>query len=132
MKDKEAPSLGLPGMLKGPEETSESRNERLEELKKKRQKEDMELAKRISQIARKKQDEEQKDTVRIETAIDRLYQMVQRYKRIRIDDDLARRLGVSRAQIENWALILEEHKLVELRYPAIGEPEIRALEEKKT
>jgi len=90
------------------------------------------LAKRISQIARKKQDEEQKDTVRIETAIDRLYQMVQRYKRIRIDDDLARRLGVSRAQIENWALILEEHKLVELRYPAIGEPEIRALEEKKT
>ena len=46
---------------------------------------------------------------------------------LKIDNKLARKLGVRRSQIEGWAMILEEHDLVELHYPAIGEPEIRKL-----
>lgn len=112
-------------------ETPEAKNERLEALKKKRQMENINIMKRISQITQKRQEEVQKDAGKIETAIDKLYQMVKKYKRLRIDDDLARRIGVSRSQIEGWAIILEEHNLVELHYPAIGEPEIRISEEKK-
>jgi hypothetical protein len=119
---------GIPGIQGG---DSEAKNERLEALKKKRQMENMNLAKRISQITQKKQEGPKKETGKIETAIDKLYQLVQKYKKLKIDDELARRIGVSRSQIEGWALILEEHKLVELHYPAIGEPEIRAIDEKK-
>ena len=122
---------GLPGIPNILDSSSDAKNERLEALKKKRQLENMTLAKRISQITQKKPDVPQKETGKIETAIDKLYQLVQKYKKLKIDDDLARRIGVSRSQIEGWALMLEEHKLVELHYPAIGEPEIRAIEEKK-
>ncbi|MEA3255652.1 MAG: hypothetical protein U9Q22_07435, partial [Candidatus Altiarchaeota archaeon] len=104
--------------------------ERLTKLKRKRRKEDLTLAKRISRIGRKGGGGI-KDVSRVETSIDRLYQLVQRYEKVRIDNKLARRLGVSRSQIENWAVILEEHDLVELHYPAIGEPEIRKIKEKK-
>jgi len=130
-KDKKGLFSGLPGIPNIPGSTSDAKNERLEALKKKRQMENINLAKRISQITQKKQDVPQKETGKIETAIDKLYQLVQKYKRLKIDDDLARRIGVSRSQIEGWALMLEEHKLVELHYPAIGEPEIRAMEDKK-
>jgi hypothetical protein len=122
---------GLPGIPNNTNNASEAKNERLDALKKKRQLENMNLAKRISRITQKKQEGTPKETEKIETSIDRLYQLVQKYKRIKIDDDLARRIGVSRSQIEGWALILEDHKLVELHYPAIGEPEIRVMEEKR-
>jgi hypothetical protein len=131
INDKKGLFSGLPGIPGIPSGDSEGKNERLEALKKKRQMENMNLAKRISQITQKKQEGPKKETGKIETPIDKLYQFVQKYKRLKIDDDLARRIGVSRSQIEGWALILEEHKLVELHYPAIGEPEIRAIEERK-
>jgi hypothetical protein len=122
---------GIPGIPGTQIDASDAKKERIEALKKKRQTENMNLAKRISQITQKKQDAPKKETGKIETAIDKLYQLVQKYKRLKIDDDLARRIGVSRSQIEGWALILEEHKLVELHYPAIGEPEIRVMGEKR-
>jgi|WetSurMetagenome_2_1015567.scaffolds.fasta_scaffold05018_4 hypothetical protein len=131
INDKKGLFSGLPGIPGIPGGDSDAKNERLEAMKKKRQLENMNLAKRISQITQKKQEGPKKETGKIETAIDKLYQLVQKYKRLKIDDELARRIGVSRSQIEGWALILEEHKLVELHYPAIGEPEIRAIEEKK-
>ena len=34
------------------------------------------------------------------------------------------RLKVNKTQLEAWAMILEEHSLLELRYPTIGEPEV--------
>jgi hypothetical protein len=129
--DKKGFFSSLPGIPNIQDGASDLKNERLEALKKKRQMENINLAKRISQITQKGPDVPQKETEKIETAIDKLYQLVQKYKKLKIDDDLARRIGVSRSQIEGWALMLEEHKLVELHYPAIGEPEIRAIEEKK-
>lgn len=131
LKDKKGLLPGMPGIPNIPGASPDAKNERVEALKKKRQIDSMNLVKRISQITQKKQGEQPKDTGKVETAIDKLYQLVQKYKRLRIDDDLARRIGVSRTQIEGWALILEEHKLVELHYPAIGEPEIRVPEDKK-
>ena len=106
------------------------KKERLTELKRKRRREDLTLAKRISRVGRRNEGRV-KDASKVETSIDRLYQLVQRYEKVRINDKLARKLDVNRSQIENWAVILEEHDLVELHYPAIGEPEIRKIKEKK-
>jgi hypothetical protein len=106
--------------------------ERLAEIKKQRQKEDLELMKRISQITTKKPVEQKVVTsCKVETTIDHLYQIVQKQGKLKIDDNLSTHLGVPRPQIESWALILEEHNLVELHYPAIGEPEIRKKDDKK-
>ncbi|MBN2250894.1 MAG: hypothetical protein JW724_02315 [Candidatus Altiarchaeota archaeon] len=101
------------------------KSERLAELKKRRQMEDTALMKRISQITGRKEEKSPVESNKVETSIDRLYQLVDKYKRLKIDNTLSKKLGVSRAQIEGWAMILEEHNLVELHYPAIGEPEIR-------
>jgi hypothetical protein len=82
----------------------------------------------------KKREEEQREEAAsgkpIQTPIDRLYSLVKKYQKLRIDDKLAHALGVSRTQIEEWAVILEEHDLIELHYPTIGEPEIRVKEVK--
>ena len=61
---------------------------------------------------------------RIETNIDKLYELVKSRGRLKINEALAGKLNVTKAQIEEWAMILEEHNLLELRYPTIGEPEI--------
>lgn len=108
-------------------EFGDLKRERLTELKRRRQMEDIALRERMSQIGKKKPGEKIKYVSKVETSIDRLYQLVQKYKKLRIDNKLSRRLGVSRSQIEGWAMILEEHDLVELHYPAIGEPEIRKI-----
>ena len=50
---------------------------------------------------------------------------------MKINESLASRLKVNKTQIEEWAMILEEHNLLELRYPTIGEPEIVSLHEEK-
>ncbi len=62
---------------------------------------------------------------RIETDIDKVYSYIKKRKRVHLNQKLANELGVRREQLEEWAMILEEHNLVELYYPAIGEPEIR-------
>lgn len=110
---------------------SAAKAERLAELKRQRQKEDLELMKRISQIKAKKEEQKPAQVCKVETSIDRLYQLVQKQGRVKIDEELAKQLGVSKAQIESWSLILEEHNLVDLHYPAIGEPEIRKKEDRK-
>lgn len=86
-------------------------------------------------VKNKKREEEQREEAAsgkpIQTPIDRLYSLVKKYQKLRIDDKLAHTLGVSRTQIEEWAVILEEHDLIELHYPTIGEPEIRVKGEAK-
>jgi Mn-dependent DtxR family transcriptional regulator len=60
----------------------------------------------------------------ITTPLDKLLDLVMKRGRIRIKD-AAKSFGVSRAQIDEWAKILEEHGLVEIHYPPVGEPELR-------
>ncbi|RLI92736.1 MAG: hypothetical protein DRO95_01555 [Candidatus Altiarchaeales archaeon] len=102
-------------------EISRRKMERLEELKRRHM-----LAKK--KIMAQREHISIREGEKIQTPIDRFFSLVKKYKRIRIDDNLAKKLGVSKTQIEEWAMILEEHKLVELHYPAIGEPEIRIVE----
>ena len=60
----------------------------------------------------------------IETTIDKLFNLVDKRDKLKINDSLAKELGVSREKIEEWAVILEEHNLVTINYPTIGEPEL--------
>ena len=107
------------------------KSERLTELKKQRELQNRALIKKHSQLT---EGAPKKSTIlegkTVATSIDQLYNMVQKYKRLRINDALARKLRVKRSQIEGWAMILEEHNLIELHYPTIGEPEIRKIEKK--
>lgn len=68
---------------------------------------------------------------KIETNIDKLYELVINENVIKINDTLSNQLNVEKTQIEEWAMILEEHNLVELHYPTIGEPEIRSINTSK-
>jgi hypothetical protein len=117
----------IAGVLKKIEGQSSAKEERLTELRRKRQIEDIELMKKISRIGREEHPIKgiTPDYEKIETSIDKLFELVQKNKRIRINDALAHKLGTTRARIEGWAMILEEHNLVELHYSAMGEPEIR-------
>ncbi|MBN2014874.1 MAG: hypothetical protein JW778_06810 [Candidatus Altiarchaeota archaeon] len=99
---------------------------KLEELKRIKEERQRKIAEKLAAV-RKGEGSKEKPTEgkRVQTTIDKLYSLVRKYKKLRIDDKLAHTLGVNRAQIEEWAVILEEHDLIELRYPTIGEPEIR-------
>ncbi|MFH0860474.1 MAG: DUF2226 domain-containing protein [Candidatus Altiarchaeota archaeon] len=66
----------------------------------------------------------------IATNIDKLYDIVNKDNVVKINDKLSTQLKVPKTQIEEWAMILEEHNLVELHYPTLGEPEIRKVEKK--
>lgn len=59
----------------------------------------------------------------IETQVDKLIKLVRRRGKLTVSQ-AAVALGVEERKIEEWVGILEEHGFVELRYPAIGEPEI--------
>ncbi len=58
-----------------------------------------------------------------ETDIDILYKLVQDQGKINLSL-LAKYFNVDKRKIEHWSRILEEHKLVELHYPPIGEIEV--------
>jgi hypothetical protein len=67
----------------------------------------------------------------VSTKIDILYDMVKSNGKVRLNDALAAKIGVGKTQIEQWAMILEEHNLLEIRYPTIGEPEIISVKSDK-
>lgn len=69
--------------------------------------------------------------MKVKTTIDKLYEWILDNGEVKIDDHLSTKLGVSKTQIEEWCMILEEHNLVELHYPAIGDPEARKMHEDK-
>jgi len=68
---------------------------------------------------------------KIATTIDKFYELVETQKKVKLNDALAAKLKVTKTQIEEWAMILEEHSLLELKYPTIGEPEIILVEGNK-
>jgi len=57
----------------------------------------------------------------LETDVDKLYEIV-REKGILKIKEASKMLGIDSEQVEEWGRILEEHKLVRLRYPPVGEP----------
>jgi hypothetical protein len=57
----------------------------------------------------------------LETDVDKLYELTKDKGIVKVKD-AAKILGINNDQVEEWARILEEHKLVRLRYPPVGEP----------
>jgi hypothetical protein len=100
---------------------SQAKQERMEALKQMRAQPEI-------KIEPPKEDKTPVSTVKegkkVETSIDKFYALVEQQGRVKLNDALAARLRTSKTQIEEWAMILEEHSLLELRYPTIGEPEI--------
>lgn len=120
---------GIGGMLKGVGAVAGDR--KLEEMRRIKEERQRKIAEKLAAAKRGEVPKEKHEgSKRVQTTIDKLYSLVKKYKKLRIDDKLSNTLGVNRAQIEEWAVILEEHDLIELRYPTIGEPEIRIKTEK--
>lgn len=63
-----------------------------------------------------------------ETEIDALYQWVTQKRAIRIKE-IARRFKVPEELVQEWAKILEEHKLISIHYPSFGSPILKLYEE---
>lgn len=59
-----------------------------------------------------------------ETDIDKLYRIAKKFNAIKISEAVAV-FNISKEKAEEWGKILEEHDLLTVHYPAIGEPEIR-------
>lgn len=122
--------FGVPSVAgQGVADREELKRQKIEEIRQRRQS-------KISKIKLEKKPEEKEsrdieEGEKVETTIDKLYELVIKYNRIKINDALSTKLGIQKSQIEEWSLILEEHNLVELHYPAIGEPEIRKIVEKE-
>lgn len=115
----------IPKLLKGvPTEEFERKKSLLEKIAKERGRIDRKIAERILGLWKEKP-KEVKGEGKVKTSIDKFYELIQQHKTLKINDALATKLNVRRTQLENWAIILEEHDLVELHYPAIGEPEIK-------
>lgn len=60
----------------------------------------------------------------MKTPIDELFELVMKYGIVPLPD-AAKKFGVTEAQLEEWAKILESHGLIEIHYPAIGKTELR-------
>jgi len=58
------------------------------------------------------------------TTIDKIYHHVKKVKRMPIKD-LMTMFSLKRSEVERWANILDEEKLLDLYYPPMGEPELR-------
>ncbi len=66
-----------------------------------------------------------------ETEIDKVYEAVNRFGRITLSD-IIKAFKISREQAEDWARILEEHGLIELDYPVMGDVQLCAKKLKNT
>ena len=99
----------LPGERKeeGPERPAEA-----EEAKKPKPK---------SKPAKPREGKAEKIRDHVETDVDKLYEIV-RDKGILKVKEASKILSIDMDQVEEWGRILEEHKLVRLRYPPVGEP----------
>ncbi len=62
-------------------------------------------------------------TTRIETDIDRLYQLVLERGPIKIGQAAAL-MGRDKPLIEDWARVLEAANLIKIHVPTVGEPEL--------
>ncbi|HDD46316.1 MAG TPA: hypothetical protein ENG42_02485 [Candidatus Aenigmarchaeota archaeon] len=60
----------------------------------------------------------------LETKVDRLYEIVKKRRKIKISE-AASIMKVKPERIEEWAKILEDHGIIDIFYPIIGEAELR-------
>lgn len=70
-------------------------------------------------------EEDVKKVSEITTKIDDLYNLVLTRRTLRIEE-ASKSLGVAETEIEKWAKILEENKLIEIFYPAFGKIKLLA------
>ena len=66
----------------------------------------------------------------LETDVDRLLDAITKKGRIKASE-LAGIFKVPRSKIEEWGIILEDHKLIEMHYPPFGEPVLMVRKLKK-
>lgn len=64
----------------------------------------------------------------IETDFDVLYRLVLDKNKVKISE-IAKLFKIDKKKAEEWVQILDEHNLVRIYYPAMGEPEIRKITE---
>ena len=57
----------------------------------------------------------------IKTDVDKLYELVRERGIIKMNV-ASKKLGIEEDQIEEWGRILEDHNLIKLHYPPVGEP----------
>jgi hypothetical protein len=62
----------------------------------------------------------------IETDFDILYNLVQSKGMLKLSE-VTRMFNITRKKAEDWVQILEEHNLIKIYYPAMGEPELRRI-----
>jgi hypothetical protein len=62
----------------------------------------------------------------IETDFDILYNLIQSKGKLKISE-VTKMFNIDRKKAEEWVQILEEHSLVKIYYPAMGEPEVRRI-----
>lgn len=60
----------------------------------------------------------------IMTPIDELLNLVLEKERVKLKE-AAKRFGVKKQQLEEWAKILESHDLITIHYPPLGDVELR-------
>ena len=62
----------------------------------------------------------------IETDFDVLYKLVLQKSKMKISE-VAKTFKIDKKKAEEWVTILDEHDLIKIHYPAMGEPEIRKI-----
>jgi len=101
---------------------SDAKKAMIEQIKRRR------MGRFVEKISVKQEQEKQQQDLAegkmVETTIDKLFNLVDKRNKVKINDALAKEIGVSKERIEEWAVIMEEHNLVSVNYPTIGEPEI--------
>ncbi len=65
-----------------------------------------------------------------DTDLDVLHKIIEKSGRIKLSA-ISRYFGVNQKKAEEWATILQEHKLAEIHYPPVGEPELKKIREPK-
>ena len=107
-------------------DTEQKRLKSLEDKKEKTKKMELELLKTKEQQIKihllKKLRNEIKHG-RYETDVDKLVELVNRYERIKMGE-IAQVFEVKMPIVEEWARILEEHDLIKVHYPPIGDAEL--------
>ncbi len=76
----------------------------------------------------KLKEEVSKTTTKYETDFDKLYELLKKYKKLKVSD-IAKIFNISKDEAEEWCVILERHDLGRLNYPAVGGSEILLPEE---
>ena len=68
------------------------------------------------------------DIYYIETNVDKLYKRVKKDKIVKITD-IADEMKIDKELVEEWAKVLEEHGLIKIFYPIMGDPELKLVDE---